>query len=430
MALTLEVTSRAQRDKLGDNAVRQFGREGGTIGRAEDNDWRLPDSERYISSHHATIDFQAGSYYLIDTSMNGVYVNGSDVPIGRAKPQRLFDGDVLRLGEYIVSVTIDEGFDLLAEDEDHRSSIAREDLVQLDDDSDEFSLVDAEEITGAQELSSRLFGDTVTDTYVQRQKAADRKSAEKKAVDTQSTQTSAKVTRMRPAAGRKPSSPAPEAAAQSTPLPKDAVEAFLRGLGMSAGDLGNADSRRILHNAGLALREFVLGSMELLQNRAAVKNSFRLEQTTIQPRSNNPLKFSASAEDAMRTLLSGSRNEYGPAVDSVREAVRDLKHHEIAVICAMRDALDDFAGRFDPEELEQKFDGTLKRSSLFGGNSKAKYWDLYSDLYQVLTQHAEGKLPGQFGEDFAGAYAEHLERLERDAERRGDGDGDARQAGH
>ncbi|WP_405234206.1 type VI secretion system-associated FHA domain protein TagH [Lentisalinibacter salinarum] len=422
MALTLEVTSRAQRDRLGDHVVRQFGREGGTIGRAEDNDWRLPDPERYISSHHATIDFQAGSYYLIDTSMNGVYINGSDVPVGRAKPQRLFDGDVLRMGEYIISVTIDEGFELLAEEEDHRSSIAREDLVQLDDDSDEFSLVDAEEITGARELSSRLFGDTVTDTHVQRQKTAEKKSA----------RPSAKVTRMPGAAGKKPARPEqpPSAAArESTPLPKDAVEAFLRGLGMSAEDLGNADSRRILHNAGLALREFVLGAMELLQNRAAVKNSFRLEQTTIQPGSNNPLKFSASADDAVRTLLTGSRNEYGPAVDSVREAVRDLKHHEIAVICAMREALDDFADRFDPEDLEQKFEGTLKRNSLFGGNSKAKYWDLYSDLYEVLTRHAEGKLPGQFGEDFARAYAEHLERLERDAQRRGDGDDRARQAG-
>jgi type VI secretion system protein len=424
MALTLEVTSHAQRQRLGDDVVRQFGREGGTIGRAEDNDWRLPDTERYISSHHATIDFQAGSYYLIDTSMNGVYVNGSDVPVGRAKPQRLFDGDVLRMGEYIISVTIDEGFELLAEEEDHTSSIAREDLVQLDDDSDEFSLVDAEEITGARELSSRLFGDTVTDTYVKRQKAADRKAAEKKAA-----KRGAKVTPMRPAAGRNPSPPAPETPpAESTPLPKDAVEAFLRGLGVSAADLGNADSRRVLHNAGLALREFVLGSMELLQNRAAVKNTFRLEQTTIQPGSNNPLKFSASADDAVRTLLTGSRNEYGPAVDSVREAVRDLKHHEIAVICAMREALDDFAERFDPEELEQKFDSTLKRSSLFSGSTKAKYWDLYSDLYEVLTRHAEGKLPGQFGEDFARAYTEHLERLERDAERRGDG-GHARQAG-
>lgn len=422
MALTLEVTSRAQRDRLGDHVVRQFGREGGTIGRAEDNDWRLPDSERYISSHHATIDFQAGSYYLIDTSMNGVYVNGSDVPVGRAKPQRLFDGDVLRMGEYIISVTIDEGFELLAEEEDHRSSIAREDLVQLDDDADEFSLMDAEEMTGARELSSRLFGDTVTDTHVQRQKTAEKKSA----------RPSAKVTRMPRAAGKKPARPEqpPSAAArESTPLPKDAVEAFLRGLGMSAEDLGNADSRRILHNAGLALREFVLGAMELLQNRAAVKNSFRLEQTTIQPGSNNPLKFSASADDAVRTLLTGSRNEYGPAVDSVREAVRDLKHHEIAVICAMREALDDFADRFDPEDLEQKFEGTLKRNSLFGGNSKAKYWDLYSDLYEVLTRHAEGKLPGQFGEDFARAYAEHLERLERDAQRRGDGADRARQAG-
>lgn len=420
MALTLEVTSRSQRDQLGDSYVRTFGREGGTIGRAGDNDWRLPDAERYISSHHATIDFQAGSYYLIDTSTNGVYVNGSDVPVGAGKPQRLFDGDTLRMGEYVISVAIDEGFDLIAEDEDHRSSIAREELVTADDDSSEFAMLDAEEITGAQELRSRLFGETVTDTFVPEQP---KKSPRK-----------AKVTPMRNTAAADSRASAKSAKAGEAELPADPAAAFLRGLGIDESDVSRVDTRRLMHNAGLALREFVLGTMELLQNRAAVKNTFRLEQTTIQPGANNPLKFSASADDAIRNLLSGGGAEFGPAVDSVREVCRDIKQHEIAIVCAMREAFKDFADRFDPEELQQRFDGTLKRGSLFSGNTKAKYWDLYGDLYQVMTQRPEGQFPQLFGEEFSRAYGEHLDRLRRDAslkqasEKKGPDGGKPRQA--
>ena len=56
---------------------------GGGIGRAHDNDWVLPDPLRYLSAHHARVQFRDGSYFLVDTSTNGVFVNDGTVPIGR-----------------------------------------------------------------------------------------------------------------------------------------------------------------------------------------------------------------------------------------------------------------------------------------------------------------------------------------------------------
>ena len=50
-----------------------------------------------------------GSYYLLDTSTNGVFVNGGTVPIGRRSIYPLRDGDRLRLGDYQVAVSIDSG---------------------------------------------------------------------------------------------------------------------------------------------------------------------------------------------------------------------------------------------------------------------------------------------------------------------------------
>ena len=413
MALTLEVTGRALREQLGDHAVMRFGREGGTIGRADGNDWRLPDHERVISSHHATIDFQAGSYYLIDTSTNGVYVNGADVPVGRGKPQRLFDGDLLRMGDYVISVTIDEGLDLLMQDEDHRSSIARRELVLIEEESDEISLLDPDEMTGTRQLDSRLADG-------EEHAIADQDDSH--TLNARTIPATDNVLPMRPAAAatRPAAASAPERPGSpdaGKPLPQDAVQAFLRGLGIDEHGLAGADTRRVLHNAGLALREFVLGTMELMQNRAAVRNSYRLDTEAGEARPGNALEDSSSADEAVRALLTGTTADYGPAVHGVRSAVRDLKQHQIAFVCAMRDALGAYTGRLDPDELEQKFEGTLKRHALFGGNARARYWDLYRELYQALNRQDETRLPHQFGEDFAHAYGEHVERLHRDARR-------------
>ena len=111
MPLQLEIVSE-HRDIVDDDHVRVFREDGGTIGRSLENDWILPDPDRFISGKHATIDFQGGAYYLADVSTNGVYVNGEDDPLGRGNPRRLFHGDRLRMGDFEFVVTLDEGQDL------------------------------------------------------------------------------------------------------------------------------------------------------------------------------------------------------------------------------------------------------------------------------------------------------------------------------
>ena len=46
---------------VGDDVVRVFDEDGGTIGRSLQSDWILPDPDRYISSQHATIDYKSGA---------------------------------------------------------------------------------------------------------------------------------------------------------------------------------------------------------------------------------------------------------------------------------------------------------------------------------------------------------------------------------
>src|SRR6202453_1963711 len=110
MALRLRIVSE-HASRLGQQASKVFGVHGGTIGRGTDNEWILPDPERYLSGKHARIDFRAGTYVLVDTSSNGTYVNGAQVPLGKYHDYQLKDGDYVRLGEYELLVSIDKSND-------------------------------------------------------------------------------------------------------------------------------------------------------------------------------------------------------------------------------------------------------------------------------------------------------------------------------
>src|SRR5262245_48522444 len=114
MALKLRVISDHYK-ALGKRSSRLFGVTGGRIGRAQDNDWILPDPDRYVSSHHAKVGFRSGQWILEDTSTNGVFINGSDTPASVAGVYALQDGDRLRLGDYEILVSIDERNDFPAD---------------------------------------------------------------------------------------------------------------------------------------------------------------------------------------------------------------------------------------------------------------------------------------------------------------------------
>lgn len=88
------------------NHTKAFPAEGGSLGRADNNDWVLPDYERVVSSRHADICFQHGRFYLTDRSTNGTFHNHSDQAIGPGQSVPLEHGDIVALGDYRLKVSI------------------------------------------------------------------------------------------------------------------------------------------------------------------------------------------------------------------------------------------------------------------------------------------------------------------------------------
>lgn len=79
---------------------------GATLGRAASNQCVLPDSERIVSSKHASIAHELGEYVITDHSTNGTFVNDSPAPLGPNNSAPLKDGDSVAMGKYLFTVKL------------------------------------------------------------------------------------------------------------------------------------------------------------------------------------------------------------------------------------------------------------------------------------------------------------------------------------
>lgn len=103
--LILRILSPAQPPEAASSHV--FAEDGGSIGRAADNTWELPDIK--ISRWHAVISFQDGTFFIEDLSRNGVCLNDWNNRIGGGCPHPLKAGDTLFIDPYQIEVSLDSG---------------------------------------------------------------------------------------------------------------------------------------------------------------------------------------------------------------------------------------------------------------------------------------------------------------------------------
>ncbi|MDX2418757.1 MAG: type VI secretion system-associated FHA domain protein TagH [Xanthomonadales bacterium] len=81
-----------------------------TIGRSDENDWAIPDPQRFLSGVHCRIHCEGDHCYLTDTSTNGVFLNGSGTRLERNETVELSQGDKIRIGDYEFEVLIEESY--------------------------------------------------------------------------------------------------------------------------------------------------------------------------------------------------------------------------------------------------------------------------------------------------------------------------------
>jgi type VI secretion system FHA domain protein len=428
MPLTLKIISK-QRHILGADSLCVFSVHGGSIGRAPDNDWVLPDPDRYISGHHASIDYRGGAYYLRDNSTNGVFVNHSDEPVGRGTPIRLYDGDELRMGDYLFEVSIvnvsrdgtDDSGDVAPEDGPERRIRRRKpagplSLKLLGDEADQLQ-------EAAREVQ---FADTVRMPDEEVEQQLQDGAFERTVVGGGGVV-------FEPPEEAVPSLAfsAPAAAALKDPPATDgrdflaAVRLLLESAGLDASRLQPGNEQETVVTAGRLIRAMTEGLQHVLRTRTLIKSQLQIDQSGMQPAGNNPLKLMPTAQEALEQLFYGDAEGYLGPLESTEKAFHDLRTHQSAMVRAMQFAFRDLLEKLDPDRLEDRFEGNgtsdggagpgARLGGLFSRATKQQkphYWEQYRETFQQITSLNDDLLLKMVRARFAEAYAAEVQYLE------------------
>ena len=174
----------------------------------------------------------------------------------------------------------------------------------------------------------------------------------------------------------------------------------------------------VYEQLGTIVRLVVQGLIDVLHSRAEIKNNFRMPMTSIRPAENNPLKFSMNADDALHNLFVKRNPGYLPPVESFQEAFQDIAFHQLAMLAGVRAAYDAMLAKLHPDRLEDIYERKLKRTALLNVGKQSKFWDLYREQFEDIDRDAEAHFQLLFGEEFAKAYNEQLQRLDAAARAR------------
>jgi type VI secretion system protein len=413
MALRLRIVS-DQRRSLADRSSATFSVEGGTIGRSADNDWVLPDPRRYISAHHARVQFREGHFYLQDVSTNGVYVNDEMEPLAKrgSSGHRVTNGDIIRMGDYQIVAAVEapqahpEAPAAVPTSIHSLRTFGRHSEQDIGAPLDLQDLIVPASDTGPV-LPVNAYGQTVDSAPVRalsEAQAARPQPRESNGVDAESL--GERMARLAEAVGREPKN---GAGAMSLADVHTGLDAFCRGAGVSSEQLPAEAQGRLLHLAGRLFREALVGFKELERTRADTRNRYRIEMQPPDEDDPRPSLANTMVEDLLVQLLERHENRSLDSVQWLREMVAEAKTHESAAAHATRAAFVEFLDRLDPAELEARFERAARRGKTRTAD-KGQYWELFTTFYRNLIEMPADHLPHTFVEAFAAAYREALKK--------------------
>ncbi len=429
------------------------------IGRGPDNDWIMPDPERMLSKRHCVIAFRRGGWSIADLSTNGTYLNRDADPIGSGQARDLRDGDRIRLGAYEIEARIAEaldygaagafgggasannqfgnnpfGDDVFAPKPPPSNSFtsaafgandplfggaARPAPVTLPDDFDPLGGPDLDIFGPTQPDHTPSFSDAFRPPAA-RQVLPDEDEWDLslpgpepcRALPDPQLRNDGSGNPFSEAADFFQAGPAatqpPQAAELAAPPPAPAdtenlLAAFLAGAGLHGAQ--PADPQAMMRALGATFRALVSGIRQAMIARSSIKSEFRIEQTMIRARGNNPLKFSADDDDALTALLGlGRRVDMGPDA-AVADALRDMRLHELASMAAMQQAVRALLAQLDPASLQ------TEGVALLPAQKKARAFEAYEKLYEKVSRALTDDFDSVFGKSFARAYENALREI-------------------
>lgn len=525
--LKLKIVSGSE---IGQNDNHDFTELGGSIGRSEDCDWTLIDSDRFVSKKHLVVSYRNQQFVLTDVSSNGVIVNGAGTPLGHGNEHMLQAMDTLVIGKHVVKVedisleipntnvsanpfqTQQSEGDLLGLVMDTNAaapppqeptpfqqspfqipdsavnsgaaesqnlfdtpqpendlglgdilsapvkSTTESDFSNFDEQSNPFktspspSPFDAPSGNDANNPSIKSDEALIPDDWEMFDTMSPVSDFEppvenKVAVEPVTVAESPEVNKLVQSNVQQNASefspqintpifettpaiePAPQeakppateqvqsnAGADSKEVSKttndDFFDSLYQKLGLSKEFKASIDHDTFAEDIATILLSTTQGLMSLLASRTAFKQESRMSATLIQPKSNNPIKFSIDPVDTLEMLLVKKKKGYMSVGASYDEAMQDIQLHQMAFMSGLQGTLDGVLAQLSPEDIESQVNN---KSQMFKGlNSNSQCWKIYKEKHPLLAKSVKENINEVLGTYFSDSYQSHINRYKTD----------------
>ncbi|CAM3811150.1 type VI secretion system-associated FHA domain protein TagH [Rheinheimera salexigens] len=419
-------------------SIKRFTASGGSLGRSEQADWYLPDPERVVSGIHAEITFNQGHYYIIDKSTNGLFVNRAVDALGENSHQ-LQSADILCLGDYEIQVQLIEHGAATAEKPkpstdkaQHKQQLA----TQISSVESGFSIdhFTAPRVAGAMsQMDTSAMDHSASSFNAQGHSQHQDHKNNPNSIYNQSQNQNHDLAMddhyLAPAAlipddwnnawsshsepvltekmPDKPATTSRKTAVNNGVDEQSQLTAFLTGLGVADLDANTLTGQQ-WQQLGSALQQSILGLIDVMRARSKVKNSFRVNQTTFQQRENNPLKFSASMDEAFHNLFNRPSSSFMPAKQAIAEAFNDIAEHEAAMLAGVAGISNGLLAQLAPRQFEQADFSQSFIDKINPAQRQARLWQHYRLTHSNLTTELKSTSNGGVNDDFISAYEQYL----------------------
>ncbi|MGO4332510.1 type VI secretion system-associated FHA domain protein TagH [Cupriavidus sp. 2TAF22] len=436
------VVTNPQALQQGSTPRHSFGAEGGSIGSGEVN-WCLADGARRVRPMHCEILMEDDAFVVVDRSGQTRINNHAD-PIGMNVGARLSDGDLLRIGPYMVAVHLDDDPAALPDATRHLAQYELGELLndpgmQLDDLSMpapalawEAALVAADDdgLSAFNELSATTQPGEELDPLLALDAAERRRQPQEDCLapldpthygmSPASTQQDLATTRFEAVSGSPPTQlgdlgmPQQDTRALAaqrwlTSQHADGIDAnqlaapLVQGLDAPVGTLDAKASYTLLLEAGQALGAAIRGLAALHRTQAGEQRRLALHDRTLQPIEDNPLRLGQSYPDTVASLFSANRSvvHLAPAA-AIEESLEQLRLQHEAMLQAISVALDALLQSFSPQQLLSRF--RRYRPEQAESQPGEWAWQMYTHYYEELTSGRQQGFDKLFWEVFDQAY--------------------------
>lgn len=340
------------------------------VGRGKGMDWILPDPARHISSHHFSVAYRDGSYWLSDTSTNGTFLQGS--PYRLQAPHQITGGERFTVGHYVIYADLANAASPAMQAPAPMAQPAENDPWDFG--------TSAEPVNPLQQRADPRHLDDVAQDFVPTPVPMPTPSAQ--SIPPQNFQ---------------PAPPQPPAVDNSAIL-----RAFCEGAGLNPTVYQDADAEVLARNLGAVVQSATREIMTMLQDRAAVKQFTKGGDRTMRSATgNNPLKFLPDAEQAVEAMFLKPRDGFMEGPEGFQNALSDIRNHQSAVFAALQPALASLLSGLSPDEIEDS-----AGSGILGGASKNKLWEAYVERWDTKAEAGDHGLLDAFLAAFAKSYIE------------------------